>query len=230
MLVCILLVTSTVHAQLRGRVSEPAGTALAGVTIVSDADYLKSDPDGLFVISGKSKVIRFSKDGYRPVTKTLVELTRDSEVRLIRDARGLWKPPLCLAPRQDPTISGLHLRFLVPRGTQVRRGSDVDYSTNVVCRGRQCLQHGWGPLWSFGLLPFTDEVLAGLREIQERDVYNLQSPELPGVDYRGVHGDGTYMRWVGFFGETISYDHASKESAQLFDALIDSMCWIDGKP
>jgi len=53
----------------------------------------------------------------------------------------------------------------------------------------------------------------------------LPEKELGGVEYRGVKSDGTFMRFVGVFGETISYDHASKDTAQLFDAVIDSLCW-----
>jgi hypothetical protein len=78
--------------------------------------------------------------------------------------------------------------------------------------------------------PFPEEFLAGWREITERDVYNYDAPEYPGAEYRGIRADGTLVRSVGIFGETISYDHVTKESARFFDTLIDSFCWIEKKP
>jgi hypothetical protein len=82
--------------------------------------------------------------------------------------------------------------------------------------------------------PFPEEFLAGWREITERDIYNYDAPEFPGIEYRGVRNDGTFVRSVGIsgaiYGETISYDHATKESARLFDILIDSFCWLEKKP
>jgi hypothetical protein len=226
----IFLLVLPLYAQVRGRVAEFSGSALGGVTIRSEADYLMSTPVGNFTVSGRSKVIRFSKDGYRPVTKFLAELAQGSEVKLIRDANGLWKPPLCPSLGKDPVMSGWNMRFVLPKGLQTRKGSDIDYSTNLVCREKQCLQHGWGPLWSSGMPAFPEEFLAGLNGMKERDVYNFQAPEFPGVEYRGIRTNGTYVRHVGFLGETISYDHANKETAEMFDVLIDTFCWIERKP
>jgi hypothetical protein len=224
----LLLLVASAYAQMRGRVVSSDGTGLQDVLITSEADYLKSDPDGGFSISGRGQVIRFSKSGYRPVTRFLTELK--TNVRMVQDPMGLWKMSFCSGPPTSSMISGWNMRFQIPRGVQVRKGGDIDYSTNVVCRGNQCMQHGWGPLWSLGMPPFPTEFLAGLKEMTERDIHNFQAPEFPGVEYRGLRTDGTYMRWVGFLGESISYDHANKESASLFDALIDTFCWIDRKP
>jgi len=47
------------------------------------------------------------------------------------------------------------------------------------------------------------EFLSGLKEVTERDVYNFQAPEFPGLEYRGLRTDGTYMRWFGFLGERV---------------------------
>ena len=55
----------------------------------------------------------------------------------------------------------------------------------------------------------------------------VPEPRYGGSEYRGTRSDGTLMRWVGVFGESISYDHASKGSAQSFDKIIDTLCWFE---
>ena len=63
--------------------------------------------------------------------------------------------------------------------------------------------------------------------MNERDVHYLPDLEYQGSEYRGIRNDGTLMRWVGVFGESISYDHTSKDSAQFFDKIINRMCWFE---
>jgi hypothetical protein len=213
-------------AQIRLRVLERPGVGLAGVTVRFEVGDLKSDRDGYVSGIAGGGVIRFSKDGYRPITKFWSDLSQKPEVTMVRDDRALWKPPLCTSPREKAVVSGWHMRFVVPAKLQSKRGSDIDYSTNNICRGSDCLQHGWGALWSFGTPLLPQKFLSDLNETAERDLYNLPNPALPGIEYRAVRGDGTYMRWVGVFGETISYDHVTKESAEMFDELIDTLCWI----
>jgi hypothetical protein len=85
------------------------------------------------------------------------------------------------------------------------------------------MQHGFGPTWSLGVPP--DGLVEGVQDLQERSVEFLPARGVYGNEYRGRHGDGTFMRFVGIVGETISYDHAPKEAAELFDRIIDSLCW-----
>ena len=115
------------------------------------------------------------------------------------------------------------MQFVLPRRVGSRKAWDVDYGTNTVCRGKSCLLHGWGGLWSFG---FPGKwLLEGVGVVKERDVQFLPERDLHGNECRAVRPDGTFMRFVGVFGETISYDHASKDVAELFDTIIDSLCW-----
>jgi hypothetical protein len=203
---------------------------LEAVRVFSGSDYGETDASGYFNLGSRERVIRLSKEGYRPLTKLIADLRGASEVRMTQDAAGLWKPPLCSATKNGSVIAGRHMQFQVPRGARVRKGSDIDYSPHNVCRGRECLSHGWGPLWSSGIPPSLEKFVTGLSQIAERDVYNYDAPDFPGVEYRGVLKNGTYVRWVGILGETIDYEGVSKESAQLFDSLIDSFCWVERKP
>ena len=118
---------------------------------------------------------------------------------------------------------GDQMQFTLPSGVRNRKAWDVDYGTNTICRGKSCLRHGWGGTWSFGF-PHT-YLLEGIEKMRERDVQFLPDKELQGVEYRGAKGDGTLTRFVGVFGETISYSDATQDAARLFDAIIDSLCW-----
>ena len=217
--------------QIQGRVTDANGAGLPGVKVIYD--LVQTDEDGRFTLDSKltepNEVARFSKDGYLPVTKSFADLLANPEVRMKQDPEGLWKAPQCAVTRRSSITTGDAMQFLVPKGLQVRKGGDIDYSTNRVCRKKDCLQHSWGPLWSAGMPPFPAKYLAGLHEVLERDILNPRTPNFRGMEYRGIREDGTYTRWVGILGETIAYDGASKESAQLFDALIDSLCWIERK-
>jgi hypothetical protein len=86
------------------------------------------------------------------------------------------------------------------------------------------MEHGWGPLWSFGMPPST-EFPAAFSDIRERDVQIRPDLMSKGNEYRAMRSDGTHMRFVGIFGETIAYDHAPKEAAEHFDKIIDTLCW-----
>jgi hypothetical protein len=74
-----------------------------------------------------------------------------------------------------------------------------------------------GPLWSLGVPKKT--LLESSAMIQKREIKPL------GVDYRGVDKKGRKWRFVGKFGETISYENASDAAAKFFDSMIDGMCW-----
>ena len=121
-------------------------------------------------------------------------------------------------------MSGEQMQFTLDSGVQVRRGQDIDYQANVVCIGKACMQHGFGPLWSFGMPPWRD-FPDGFSELKERDVQWRPDLNLQGIEYWGSHSDGTYTRWVGIFGETVAYEHAPKDAADQFDKIIDSLCW-----
>ena len=66
-----------------------------------------------------------------------------------------------------------------------------------LCRNNACVELGYGVMWSSGL-PQHD-LLQGMTEVHERDVYFVAAKDLPidGVEYRASKGDGTFMRYVG---------------------------------
>ena len=63
--------------------------------------------------------------------------------------------------------------------------------------------------------------------------FNHRARAFQGSANRENRADGSYSRWIGLFsgmGESISYDHASKESAKFFDGIMDTLCWIETPP
>lgn len=210
--------------EIRGRVTTSSGQALSNVTILGQyLETVKSDQNGEFVWSKPTEFVRFSKPGYRPVTKKAEELRQKPEVTMTQDEHALWVPSKC-APAGQRVMTGTSMQFMLPPGVHLRSGQDIDYQTAAVCLRKSCLQIGWGPLWSFGFPP-PREYLEGSTDVQERDIQYRPEVGLQGIEYRGTRDNGTFMRWIGIFGETIGYDNAPKEAAQLFDTIIDSLCW-----
>jgi hypothetical protein len=209
--------------ELRARVISDSGDGIAGVAVVSMPTQLTTTgSDGSFVLQKAADVIRFSLRGYRPTTKTLDQLTETPEVILQEDREALWSPPHCSSSFRSNVLKGDAMLFTLPQGVRVKRGSDIEYATADLRYKRHTLRLGWGPLWSYGV-PTSKSYFADLKTLQERDV--LYIPDVNATEYRGLRTDGTYWRWVGILGETVSYDRVDKEAADFFDRIIDTLCW-----
>src|SRR5262249_49133869 len=116
----------------------------------------------------------------------------------------------------------IFMTFVLPKGTNIRRGNDVDYSTAHVQFKKNWMRYGSGPTWSFGLPPILSSYLENVAELSERDV--IFNSDVVGVEYRGKRTDGTYFRFIGKFVETIEYDDVTREAAAFFDGILDTMC------
>ncbi len=103
----------------------------------------------------------------------------------------------------------------------LKHGGDVDFVTARVRFGKYSMVHAWGPTWSWGL-PLVS-FFKGISQLRETDLFF--APEVPIAEYRGVRTDGTYFRWIGMLGETVEYDHVTKEAAVYFDGILDTLCW-----
>jgi len=210
--------------ELRGRVVSSSGDGIAGVAVVSmPVDQATTGSDGRFVLHKPSEVVRFSLRSYRPVTKTLDQLKYNPEIVLDQDSEALWSPPRCSSNRQTELLKGDDMVFSLPRGVRVKRRSDIDYQTVHVRHKRFAMRLGWGPMWSYGM-PTAKSYFDGLETLVERDVAFIAGVD--GTEYRGRRFNGTYSRWVGIFGETVSYDQVDKDTADFFDRIIDTLCWF----
>jgi hypothetical protein len=229
-------------AQIQGRVYSERRTPLVGATVWSDVGVVVTDSAGSFSLpsgprypQSTAHAVRVSMRGYRPMTRVGRDGTRLSfEMRL--DADALWKPPSCLDPIAAGSVGGMvtktemyggRVRLTFPLGTKVESSSELESARHSLCRGGDCLSFSWGPVLGdpVGTI-LSPDLIAGIQEMQERDISNTPNGFDEGAEFRGVRKDGTYFRWVGLAGETIIYDHATKTSAEFFDRILDSLCWV----
>ncbi|MBL8239575.1 MAG: carboxypeptidase regulatory-like domain-containing protein [Bryobacterales bacterium] len=182
------------------------GVAVAGI----DSDrWTVTAADGRFKGSSSSPRLAFRKAGYQTV--------------IVKPAEGMViVMPSAAAPaitrcRWERNWDGT--RFELP-GNGGREFHDVDYSGRSyevkTATGRHYLQHGHGPLWSFGNPEESD-----LRKSVEYEETRYKD----GVTRaRGTLPDGTRWRFLGLFGETISYATKDAEAARKLDAIFDAAC------
>ena len=198
--------------------------------IVLDMPYqqVMTDSGGRFtlpvVARGALKVVdaqrtaRFTLAGYRPVTRVL-QADTESEIVLQKDDSLAWAPSRCSAVTD--MLMGDVMGFKLPAGTAVSRTEDIDYSSVVVQAGNDSVRLAWGAFWSWGVPgPY---FFSEISNLQERSL--VLAPDVTVAEYKGTRTDGTRFRYIGMFGETISYDGVSRDSADYFDRIIDSICW-----
>lgn len=227
---------------LDGQVVDDQGQPISGATVLfRGRREQKTDEQGRFTIElpgwdRRAMVnLRLSAAGFRPLT-TDVEAGQRASLMLHRDPAAVWTPPVCGFPRPVPPwprfnktlmwgdvaafrLSGNPLMFIEPG----EHGSNEQ-----ICRDGECLV-------SFsdtsGMVGTDNSVETGFmewfREVHERDI--RRNSDVKGAEYRGVLHDGTFARWVLIDQQRISYEGVSKASADYFDRIIDSMCWLDGK-
>jgi hypothetical protein len=226
----LTVAVSSTHAQsLSGTVVDSNGQPIPGVTanaLMGDAAV--TGADGRFELKDPWPTIRFTADGYRPLTRSTDGVRATPTIVLERASTPPivlpWCPPYLSAPGVGD------LRVPTFSGTRPSRGEDIDYQTEAWSAKRTWLVHGWGPMWSGGLPSQQD--LDSLSRIEERDV-RRPTPDagdhLAGTiaDVRGIHPDGRRYRFVGKMLETFEYRHASPEAAAIFDRMLDAMCVVE---
>jgi hypothetical protein len=206
------------RVQLQGRVIGASNSPISDVRVTSlPWDDTHTDSSGRFSLAHPADLVRFSKPGYRPVTKPVSALTAD--VVLEPSDQAPWAPGVCQGSSRKRF--GDTMTFLVPPGHPLRTSQDVDNLTVWVGYRGRWLQFGTGPHWSNGL-PVA-ETLSAMVSVQERDIETPWGD--PASEYRGIRKDGAHWRYIGMFGQSISYDMADALAAQYFDTIMDSLCF-----
>lgn len=200
---------------------DEAGTALSGVRAVSmPEDETFTDTGGHFVLERTAGVVRFSRDGYTPLTVLTGRL--GDRVVLKKAPQPPWSPKSC------PTAGGRRLlqaggtmAFVVPKGTTVHRREVIDQVVATVAhRGRE-MRLGDGVEWSWGLPSARD--LERAKDVVERDVKGPRAG-VQVAEYRGKLPSGARWRLIATVGESASYK-APPETAAYFDTIMDALCW-----
>jgi len=144
----------------------------------------------------------------------------------LRRVESMASPPSCGPGEKTLGLKGWGevIRFLpTSRIEEGRQGADIDYGIRGYFlkgfRRRSAIQHGGGPLWSLGQ-PFVTDVWQSV-EYSER-VFEIGPLEL--LDARGQTPDERHWRYIGHFGESVTYREADRETAVLFDQFLDGLC------
>ena len=118
--------------------------------------------------------------------------------------------------------AGAGTAFQLPLAGEGRPFHDVDYNgrtyTVKTSSGKHYLRHGYGPMWGVGEpLPHYLQVSRSYAETTYAGRANITAA-------RGELADGTRWRFLGTFGETISYQTKDGEAARRFDLMLDGVC------
>lgn len=187
------------------------GAPLEGVFVAPlDRDrWSATGADGRIKGTTNSPRMAFRKAGYQTV------ITKPAEGAVI-----VMQPAAAPAvPRCRWDRNWANTRFELPDGDG-HAFSDIDYSGRAyevkTATGRHYLQHGYGPLWSFGTpgdMNLRDSI--SYEEIRYKDGVTKA---------RGTLKDGTIWRFLGLFGETISYATNDAAAARKLDTLFAAAC------
>jgi hypothetical protein len=205
------LLLALVVTAVSALVVDDNGAPLEGVLVAGiDTDrWAVTAADGRFQGSSSSPRLAFRRAGYQTV--------------IVKPAEGMV---IVLPPAAAPAIPRCRwrrnpagTRFELPDG-ESQAFRDIDYNgrayTVKTGTGTHSLDHGYGPMWSSGT---PSEV-----RLRNSIVYEEARYKDGVTKARGTLPDGTRWRFLGLFGETISYATKDAGAARKLDAIFDAAC------
>lgn len=236
----ILCCALSAHAtELSGVVKSETGKPLSGVRVYSDApmsgarteDGFKTveaitDRTGAFKLPGHGRIVYFKRQDLRPLTKVVALSSKRLDVAMVDAASSTWKVPLCSDVSDKAQRVGFNFMVNVLDGVITKKiihlGSEMYYWGFYVGERPEVMFH-W--VDSTSDEP-SDEYILNSTKFSER---LWTSGKTTGYEARGVKSNGQLWRRVSFRWGAISYQNNSAESARVFDAMIDSMCFIESE-
>jgi hypothetical protein len=147
--------------------------------------------------------------------------------QLAQDSLAVRAFPVCVTAEGYYTINGWDAKFQfrrIPGLKATAQDRDIDYGVRFYYiqtdHGRQGIQHGAGPLWSFGR-PLDSDVKKSVK--YEEVTYNADGQTI--TDARGQFSNGTHWRYLGKFGESARYADVDEVTAKLLDMVLDGACF-----
>ena len=194
------------RARFSALVVDGEGMPSEGVVVTGRA---ATGADGRVAGEATGLRIAFRKTGFRAVVVA-------PALDLVVTMQPADRPPFPRCRERRETA------FQLPSAGEGAGFRDVDYNGRThsvkTSSGKHYLQHGHGPMWSSGVPPgrYLD-TSASYEESTYEGGANITAA-------RGVLPDGTRWRFLGTFGETISYHTKDKEAARRFDLMLDGVC------
>jgi len=132
----------------------------------------------------------------------------------------------CADPFPAKYYVGQQYKLLIPRGTRVHHGSDIDYSSYSVSYAVQKKTYYWlsGMYGAMTLAYVPEALLTKSTEVTQRA---WKRGNLNGIDTKGKLPNGNLWRYFGQGNELIRYEDVPAEAAAFFDGLLDKVCFRD---
>lgn len=234
------LAYSAKAVELSGVVKSEEGKPLGGVQILTYApleeksEFLgmpmttkrhetMTDSNGLFKLPSHGRLVYFKRQDLRPLTKILDLSAKKIEVMMEDGARSLWKMPSCSSVSDKSKRTGIGFMVIVPENVMVRKDNgrfeEGGYFFGYDNGGRVEVLINW---WESTSLEPSEQYLLESREFSER---MWVSGKMSGFEFRGVKSDGKLWRRVSLRNGAITYQGNTKESSEVFDRMIDNMCF-----
>ncbi len=207
-----------------GVVLDDAGNPVAGAHIdhsdVQAREQLFSDDHGRFQIRTRAPALIVRKLGY---DGQLVRLSKTPSIHVVLH-RATRRLAVCAAHCR--TLDSSASALCLPPIPGVQPGEPGRYEDTFVraftLAGSAEMLHGAGAHWSLGI-PYTGDVW----ESSDYSEYSFLGKGADIVDARGTAPGGKRWRYLGRFGESVSYYEAEPATAAAFDRVIDGVCLIE---
>ena len=224
--ICLSEMSFAQVVTIQGFVKTEDGKPISGVYLNG---FGKTDENGYFkmqsdVLIKYWKALIFDKKGYIPkvvvldATNTNLNITLEEEKQTAN-----WEIPNCSNTKPKRTrIIGEYLKLTIPKTMKYKSGFDVDYKYFSIGFGKgenkSWLLGGLGNMYA-GVYPSAEKLL-------ELKQYSYRRTSV-GMDWRGVTKEGNYWRYFGAvsFFETYHYETKSQEAAEIFDKILDEICY-----
>jgi hypothetical protein len=214
----LLQAPQTVSGVIVDDAGKPVPEAHIDHSDVQAREQLFSDERGRFQIRTRAPALIVRKLGYDGQLVRLAQPAVTIRVVLRRSARRL---PLCAA--QCRTLDTRASAFCLPPVPRVRGGDPGHYEDTFVraytLPGGQEMLHGAGPHWSLGI-PYTGDVW----ESSDYAEHSYAASGVDVIDARGTSPGGKRWRYLGRYGESVTYYEADRETAVAFDRILDGAC------
>jgi hypothetical protein len=215
-----------------GVITDAAGTPVAGVDVYSQTvnccqprvKQTRSDGTGHFALGNAGQVLSLVKVGYSPQNLVLERGRTDLHIILDRSSEEGWKIPNCTKNADKGQFSGLPLSVSIPEDLHSEQLSSAPNSPFIIHH-----KVGYPYIRLFKADPsapysqMASHVFSS-GKFSQRNALNEEGQTI-GMDAKGARDDKIFWRVLALSGqEIVEYYVASRETADLFDGIIDSAC------
>jgi hypothetical protein len=219
--------------EISGRISERSGNPITGAKVCAESwNCTKSNGDGTFRIQStlNRKTIWVSRSGYKPVFIAATNSPMNIAMEKASPQEAEWILSQCTdtIKKNGKYLGDGALKVFAPAGTPVYESRDIDFwMARIFFHGseEEQLWIGTGPTWASPGFPKWPGIVTDLinREIvwSTDESYSINDVR---VDIRGNSKDGKFWRFTGNSFDAREYKGVSKEAAEEFDKIIDTLC------